>query len=257
VGKLIKFEFLKKKTELTVIAIIMALVEIYALYEILSSKANGYPSAQISTLFFVIGMSVITLIFFIDLVNLLRSDLFKQEGYMLFMTPNSGYKILGSKIIYGLLEGLIFIFLFTGIFLFNLTVFGEGIGTLNVNFSGADMLPALRLVVGGVLKLIQLVLTIYFALTIYKSIFNTNRFGSMISFGLFLVINFIINRIDQYIASSLIENDTLMNYLTIQNSNQLMGEIGGYLNYTSLFSLIISVLLFWATGYLLSRKINL
>jgi len=92
-GKLLKYEFLRRKTFLAVMAIVMVLLEAAVLFGIY--KGGNWLLASVAlTSVIVIGGLLMPLI---DCIANYYSDYRNKHGYMIFLTPNSGYAIIGAK----------------------------------------------------------------------------------------------------------------------------------------------------------------
>ena len=102
--KLLKYELKKRANSLITFAIILCAADGLAIYLI----SKGKPYMQLGI--FVIGLMFFSavLMAFLDVATQYYNDFKKSQGTLLFLTPNNGYKIVGSKMIFGALE------LFTG-----------------------------------------------------------------------------------------------------------------------------------------------
>jgi len=104
-SKLLKYELLRRKQLLIGMALSMLFAEGVALFGVYNGGAgngNGwYILAILMSSLLVIGGMVLA---FLDAVTKLYSDFKQKHGYMLFMTPQSGYKVIWAKTIFGVLE---------------------------------------------------------------------------------------------------------------------------------------------------------
>jgi len=106
---LLKYEFKKRKTTIIVGAIVLSAMECLALY--LVNKDNIILA---TLLMFAMLITAIMMAFF-DVATQYYNDFKKAQGTLLFLTPNKGNKIVGSKMIFGALElisGLLIVLLF-------------------------------------------------------------------------------------------------------------------------------------------------
>ena len=94
--RLLKYELRKTLFPKLILLGITALAEALFLYGFWSKRDN--PLAVGAALLFFIAISGIALMGLLSLISLHR-DMNTKQGYMLFMTPNSCYKILGAKVI--------------------------------------------------------------------------------------------------------------------------------------------------------------
>jgi hypothetical protein len=108
--KLMKYELLRRK-QLLIGALLAILVlegiTVYAIYR----GGNWNVLATILTFLLVIGTMLLPIL---NTVTKLYADYKQKQGYMLFLTPQSGYKILWSKTLYGAIEILAAIALVAG-----------------------------------------------------------------------------------------------------------------------------------------------
>lgn len=120
--KLLKYELARRKQMLIGAAITILFMEGLALLGIYSS-GNGWRIlgesgwngwnvlAVVMTSLLVIGPFVLV---FLDTVTRLHSDYKQKHGYMLFMTPQNGYRIIWAKTIFALLELLAAVLVIAG-----------------------------------------------------------------------------------------------------------------------------------------------
>lgn len=110
--KLMKYELKKRKKSLIVGAIALIVAEGLALYFL--NKQGDYVVFTI----LLMGLMLAGAVFltFIDVAANYYNDFKKSQGTLLFLTPNSGRKIVGSKMLFGAIEllvGLLIVSLFT------------------------------------------------------------------------------------------------------------------------------------------------
>ena len=93
-GTLIKYEFRKSWKMKALVLFITAVLELVFLVGAIS-KSDGALSISIMGLTF----TAICGVFLIGIygIHVLSKDINTKQSYMLFMTPNSSYKILGAK----------------------------------------------------------------------------------------------------------------------------------------------------------------
>jgi len=254
---LIKFEFSRKKITFAVAAALTVIGQLFVLFKFfqldeLSRKTAG---DEIFGVFLGVIMVGFGILYFIDIIFLFRNDLFKQEGYMLFMTPHNGYKILGSKLIFGLLEGLTIATLYLGLLFLNLKVMlGVPIDFEMIGINGVMIMTGIKGLILGVFMLIEFALTVYLSFALFKSLFNNTRFKGLITFGIFIVINILKSKFVEVIANLLGKN---VSNVQINASDAMLQTINTAMNYGLIATLLSAVILFIGTGYLLENRINL
>ena len=174
---------------------------------------------------------------------------------MLFMTPHNGYKILGSKLIFALLEGFIIAVVYLALAYLNVNMMG--MGPIDFRMPEFDVAWIELIVKGlflGVIMLIEFALTVYLSFALFKSLFTNARFKGLITFGIFIVINMVKGQIVELIGKVFgrsfesIHLNASGAMLEAANSAMTLG-IGA--------TLVSAIILFFATGYLLENRINL
>lgn len=255
---LIKYEFIKK-SKLIVITLIMTL----AINLLLITRGAGGSVIFLS--FFPMVMSVF---YIVDIIKLYSDDLNKKSGYMLFMTPNSGYKIIISKILTAIIEGFALLLLYFIYVLINgayiLYVAGN-----NVNFSFNEIIYSINnllsgslgfnlghvfmFLITGLLFLVSFLTTAYTAMTIRKSIFSEIKFGGALSFVIFLLINWAISSVSKEIFNIF---TPYYNFIDITSRTTATDLVYIFMP-INVLSLIQIVILTLCSGYLLEKKINL
>lgn len=110
--KLIKYEFFRRKTRLITMLLIMVFLEIAILLGL--NLGDSWIAMSVVCIFILlIGGALFP---FIDTITKYYSDYKNKHGYMLFLTPNSGHKIIGSKMLFALAEMMITFLLIVGAF---------------------------------------------------------------------------------------------------------------------------------------------
>ncbi|WDV44623.1 hypothetical protein PV797_13995 [Clostridiaceae bacterium M8S5] len=246
---LLKYEVYKKYKTLLASLTIIAIIELICIYYLYDSFNKAGSAIIIYTLLGIAGMVFLL----VENINTYKSDLFKKSGYMLFLTPNNGYKILGSKVIFSLVENIVGFLIYFSLGLMNYKILLSNytehevlrfFSTIQQNLSHYDIsiLNVFYVCLIIVFAWFNFTLSIYLAMTIYKSVLSNVKRGGLISFGLFLVINFFIQKFYDLFFSEVFNIDFTTKSML----------------FPSLFTLgIVSVALFFSTSYLLDKKVNL
>ena len=255
--KLIKFEFSRKKTAFAVAGILTLLGQLYALYRFykLDETVRQVFSDDIFGIFVGFLLMAFGILYFIDIITLFRNDLFKQEGYMLFMTPHNGYKLLGAKLIFALLEGLFIALIYAAIVYLNANIMH--MGPIDFSFDGITgdiIFTGLKGLFLGVFMIVEFALTVYISFALFKSLFNNVRFKGLITFAIFLGINFVKSSVFNMI-SRWINPQTFQIFEA--DFNSVIEVVNKAMNYGLVATVISAVILFIGTGYLLENRINL
>ena len=265
-GKLLKYEL--KATSRVFIPLYIAILVVSIVnglslnLEILNIQ--GLATIVLMCLF--ISLFVITIVVTIQRFN---KNLLKDEGYLMFTLPVSSKHLVLSKyltsLIWTFLSFVVAFLSFTIIFMiptYKYFDFSYFINEFNLLFSNMLNLNIL----GQFLKIILLMIisytififNVYLALSVGQlPVFN--RFRNVSSFIGFLVINLLISYAQNIV--SLFVNDASVNIEAIDNINYAINSVTSIvskgLNIAIVINLIIILVLFFATTYILDKKLNL
>ena len=265
-GKLLKYEL--KATSRVFIPLYIAILVVSIVnglslnLEILNIQ--GLATIVLMCLF--ISLFVITIVVTIQRFN---KNLLKDEGYLMFTLPVSSKHLVLSKyltsLIWTFLSFVVAFLSFTIIFMiptYKYFDFSYFINEFNLLFSNMLNLNIL----GQFIKIILLMIisytififNVYLALSVGQlPIFN--RFRNVSSFIGFLVINLLISYAQNIV--SLFVNDASVNIEAIDNINYAINSVTSIvskgLNIAIVINLIIILVLFVATTYILDKKLNL
>lgn len=246
---LIKYEFVKKY-RMSIAVIVTAIL--VGIFMSLKFGETGLP-------IFVVILSIsLFILYAVDVIQMYSQDINRKTGYMIFMTPNSGYTVIGSKVITALLEGLAMLIFFILIITLNSAiVYGTDnffeISFLYGHLSFKEGILYMVIILSAMLLFaIQFLLTIYSSITIRKSILANVKLKGLISFAIFLLLNYIIGKISviPYEILDYPKNHVMVNM-------PLASELLKMLAPAMLTSIVLSSLLTFLSGYLLEKKINL
>lgn len=253
--KLVKYEFIKKY-KLALITLVVAIA--MNLYLLTRGMAG-------STMFLALFPVIMAVVYIGDIIKMYGDDLNKKSGYMLFMTPKSGYEIIISKLITAIIEGLAILLLYFVFVVVNgsYIIYNSGID-ININHvivSVNDLLSGsfgfnlghlFMFLLTAMLFLISFITTAYTAMTIRKSVFSEVKFGGAISFIIFILLNWALTSF-----SSEFYNLLTPYYNSYSASMPTATELVYIFLPINIFSLIQSIILTICSGYLLEKKINL
>ena len=221
--KLMKYEFRKTWITKVILLVITALAEAGYLIGLYGDHENTMgASILVLVLLAMGGVMVIGL----ESILTLHRDMNTKQGYMLFMTPNSCYRILGAKVLECGLSILL-----TGAFFFalgalDITLLFAKEGQLSElwkeiqdflsHFSIEDraleinmrsMFAVTFMLLAGWISLIT---TAYLADVISSALLNGKKFNGVISFVLFLVLNWASNWVISRATGAIRDNFTLL-----------------------------------------------
>ena len=204
--RLLKYEFRKTLFPKLVLLALLVIFEGIFLY--------GYWTGNNSTV--TLGLSLFLFTFLCGLLAIgiislvtLHKDMNTRQGYMLFMTPNSTYRILGAKVAENGLSMLGIGAVGLGICLLNFSLIKqelEFITSFLKNF-GIGLTPTFphlsALLVYIICDILCSVTTAYLADVICSSLLNGQKGSMVITFVLFALLNFGIQKIMSLVPASL------------------------------------------------------
>ena len=124
--KLLKYEFRKAQSAFLTLLGLTAALELYFLYALYQRKEDHMA---ISMVLLVLCAYAVAIFVFVRGVTSYSGELKSKSSYLIFLTPNSTLKIMGSKYLYTFVNGLFFAALFAVLagfdFLLGLQRFGE------------------------------------------------------------------------------------------------------------------------------------
>ena len=249
-SKLFKYEFRKTwitKAILLGVTAVLEAVYLIALYT--GGEETTALSAGLLAFLAIGGVLVIGL----ESVLTLHRDMNTKQGYMLFMTPNSSYKILGAKVLECGLSILV-----SGAFFFvlgalDITLLFAKAGELNrlwemirefishfsVNGRGLVLdTKTLALLVFSLLTgWIGMITRAYLAVTVCAALLNGKKLNGLLSFLLFLVISWLLSFITRLITGSITDTQTVL-------------FVDGWI------SLFFAAGMYWITATIMERKLS-
>lgn len=255
--QLIKYEIIKKYKSLLILLGVFGLMSLYTLYLFIG---GGTEEAVIGFGLYMVLGAVLLFYLLINNILLFSSDLRRKTGYMVFLTPYNGYKILGSKVLATIIENVVFIILYAVLgLIFTVTflnIVEEPLGVMGISqyiqidYTINDFLTILLICMDIALAWLNFMLIITLAITLYKSLLAHVKYGGLISFGFFLVINYLVQKVYSIVASLYTTNDYMIQEI-------IEGSWMNNMGYQCLTYLIVGAGLFTATAYLMDKKINL
>ena len=197
--RLLKYEFRKTLFTKLVLLGLTAVIEAWYLVSLWKNRPDSEGVALVLLgLFGILFMGI-------QSVLTLHRDMNTRQSYMLFMTPNSTYRILGAKVLESGLSTLL-----AGAFFFGV-VFADVTALMARNQSVEETLSMLRDFLSAINENIRLnlgdilcytayvlaswlstVFLAYLADIVSSSLLNGKRFGLLISFLVFLLLNYLV-----------------------------------------------------------------
>ncbi len=282
--KLIKNDFLASARVISLFYIILvALLGVFSVCVLLSGidSIGAETLSKLSTVRnFSIAFSIIVsfllifVTFFFVVYDFFKS-MFSQQGYLSFTLPVSSNQLLGSKmIVYGGWLILSYaVFMFTGGFLINYAA-DNVIGQDNISLAQSLLamfgnFPSLTQIIAYVVYIIVMffviflsfVSIIYFAITLshIRAFQKASILASIVIFGItaivFIILAFKMSDIVNFVM--VFNDDKTIGFGILKEGEKLVGNTLG-MQVTPIFSFIIlDVIMFFSTSYIMHKKVNL
>lgn len=257
---LIKYEFIRKwrilGIFLAITLVLNAFIDIRLFYSTYSVQEQmGIVGAFLGAI-----LGEFFVLYIIDVTLMYSRDLRHKSGYMFFLTPNSGFKILGAKVITGILEGFLFLAIFFLLIAINFFgIYGDPLSSLlngeiitlitsHLHLGGGGLIPFLATNLFTMfVSIVTIILTIYAALSIGKSILAGKKYGGLISFIVFLLLCWLNCKISAIIFA-----------LIFKTGLQVQGIPSySYLTTQMLIQIVLGIILFTLSAYLLEKKMDI
>lgn len=206
---LTKYEFRKNRTFLMVIGIFFLLLEGYFLFSIFcKTEDHTIVSAFLLYLF---SMLCFFLIFILFITNYSK-ELNSKSSYLIFMTPNSALNIILSKLLCSFIIAIGCTAVFFGVLYLDtklvLHTYTEidTVKSFLMNMLELSDFPIRNYLLYGLTLLIEMIISffssvtlIYLSITLSVTLFQNNRFHNFISFGFFLLLTYLVNRVREFL----------------------------------------------------------
>lgn len=272
---LVKHEFLKSRNMLIITSAIFAVLEIAFIISGFSGMNGVFIASSILIVVFISFIAFAYLIYAVMLYDMDISHKHKN-GYMLFMTPNSTYKIIGSKliagtvveIVFGIIISLIFVMDIKLSFKFTDIAFADNMfsqfGSLTTALSDIKFSVIVLAYLNTFAEFTCIVSVIYLARMLYDTILHNVKAGGVIAFAGFIVINIIFNLISSGVMKifdiNMFTKNTIIYDSTAFNAGDAMlVYLGGYsgLIIPLILNLVFIAVSYIATCILCDKKLNL
>lgn len=203
--KLMKYEFRKTMISKVILLVITAILEVVFLTGVFLERetplAMGTVGLMLCGIFGIIYIGI-------ESITVFHKDLNTKQSYMLFLTPNSSYKILGAKVLENglslLLTGAFYAVLAVVdvsvaiLYIGGLEEFLEFFKQMSISFQVNINLTAEAFLIMFFTLLCSWMLTIVtadFAVVLSATVFAGKKLSGMVSFLIFLGVNAISNKI--------------------------------------------------------------
>lgn len=210
----------------------------------------------------------------IDGVRMISKDLNETQGYMLFLTPNSGFRIVNAKLMVSLIN-----FLVSQIIVICIYVLNYQLALKLYLDQGSEFLMSLKemvtqlldilipspwLLLLGILVLVlnwfSFITTVYLAIILRKSLFSNVKFKGLLSFAIFVGLNIAISWVSNAVMVAFSFTSKLGDQIAnIESLNQdaYMTVIFQYVGVAYVLSAVFIVIFTYLSGLLVHKRIDL
>lgn len=206
---LMKYEILRKQKGIFMFLSILAFLELGILFGIY--KGGQWAALSISFIFVLVAGGLVMV--FVDTLRSYSKDLNEKQGYSLFLTPSSGYKIIGSKSLISLIELvsvtlIIFALMFLN-FQFTKSLYYDSVNALMqqiILFTKATpFIPSigqtLLVIFTSIFEWFTVIMIAILSMTLRKTILSNSKYGWLISFIFFILIYSAMELINTFVLS--------------------------------------------------------
>jgi len=206
--KLLKYEFRKALTSLIILLSVTAGLEAYFLASLYTKQEIPLV---ISCFLLLLATYAVAIFAFIRGVTTYSGEMKSRSAYLIFMTPNSGLKIMASKYLYTFLNGLLFAALYLamgvmdiGLLLGEMGDIQEFMETLKdalmqMGFGVRFDQIALAVIAFGLyffLQVLSLISLAYMAITLSHTLFRDKKWRWLAAIALFMLLYWLLGRIN-------------------------------------------------------------
>ena len=248
--KLMKYEFRKQAFSKLIILALVGLLELVFFFGVVTDKENVIAMAMSLLAMFTFGA-----MFYLAFESIITysNDLKQKCSYMLFLTPNTSYSIVGAKVLTAgiqiFLAGIAFFAIFAldgGILIAKYHVLAE---VKKVILQAIDDLLKLKIDFSDIVSVVAVVLTswistitiAFFSITLSSTFLENKKFKGVVSFIIFIALNYATTKISQLLLGNI---DSYTNNLSI------------YFIWESVIALVFIVLTYIGTAWMLDKKVS-
>ena len=201
--KLVKYEFRKARSALLALLGIAAVLEVYFLASLYSNHEDNMVVAGVLLFFCAYAAAIFV---FVRGVTSYSGELKNTSSYLIFMTPNSTLKIMGSKYLYTFVNGLFFTVLFAVLTAVDTALALRQYGELNSFLETVRSFFSLYgvyldqigygilfMLLSVLLSVLSTIAVAYFSITIGHTLFRDKKWRWLPSLVLFFALTWAIN----------------------------------------------------------------
>lgn len=268
--KLMKYDLIRKKNILLTSIAVFVLIEFLLLFSLY--KGGGWIIVFVLGSIFLFAGAFLFVMY--DNIKLLSDDLNTKSGYMLFLTPNHGYNIIGSKMIVGFIEVILATILIVIAFSINYTYANslangefalmikeliQGMSS-EVRSVGINWFHYVSMAIAFVLKWFSFIVTVYLAIILRKTLFSAVKFKGFLSFVVFIALNIVASTAMQGVVAFAMAvggyGDIIAN-AEVMEPERIVGFVNLMIGVSNGLNVVLIIGFFIASGFLLTKKVDL
>lgn len=264
-GNLIKYELKGKSKYILGAVVLIVLFNVYLIFKGRINASEGISKASFSFGLSSLCIIVSMVVAFAQLAGSFRRDITGDTAYLLFTLPQSGYSILGSKMIIALIDFVIFsvvpttMFILNAVFIVPLIPGSKDILTELTKAAWINKGAIISNYLILALIFTQILLLMYFSLVVSKSILKQRKYRKLLSFIIFILTIIVVAKIGGLITNVFPQTinlgkvgfrppvETMMSYRFDSDINIA----------SMIYEIFIYIMLFIGTGYLMEEKMDL
>lgn len=248
--KLMKYEFRKQAFSKVIILVLVGLLELLFFFGVAADKENVIATSMMLLMVFTFGA-----LFFLAFESILTysNDLKQKCSYMLFLTPNTSYGIVGAKVLSAaiqvVLAGIAFFLIFglDGAVLIAkydainevkemITKFLKEIFQLEIALT--DVVSVVAVVIASWISTITVA---FFSITLSTTFLANNKFKGIVSFIIFIALNVFYNYVVEWILGSPADD---------------MSNITTFFTLQCLITVCFTIITYLGTAWMLDKKVS-
>ncbi len=266
--KLLKYEFRRTRTSLLTVLGIIAAAEVYYL---ISRAQNNVEHTAISAAALMIASYVAMIYMMIRGVASYSTELKSKSAYLIFMTPNSGTKIMASKYLYTFVNALLLGAVCGGLGALDVRLLMEsqeewrylleqGLRILRLQGyqTGQIILAIVFYLMMVILALLMFFAIAYFAITLSHTFFHNLKGRGFIALILFIAVYYGLIKLQELFPNP---GNMLVTGISSDASAELV--IGSFTDLLTMmipygiFDLAVILLSLFGCGWMLDKKVSL
>lgn len=250
-GKLIKYEFKKQMLSKIIVGVLALICQLVMLVGVFADKPDwgalgfgGMTLLAFAALFYFSFETVVTY----------SNDLKTKQSYMLFLVPRNMYQVVGAKMITTIAQIFVAGIAFMALLLGNLFLVSARDGEIEefiklmkmfiefVSGVNVDVTTVVYVICSILVVWIEFVLMAMLAITLSTTLFANKRYKGVISFGIYIGLEFVLGKIADWVSNGVMSGEVL----TLNAMAWVY--MGVYV--------VAMVLCFFGTAWLLDKKIS-